>query len=207
MSRNRQIGDIVQKVEVPMADEQEDRRTRRTDESLIHALLELIEEKPYDLITVQDIIDKANVGRSTFYVHCQNKDGLLLKGFERMLDFLVERIGLSGEGLLTFDTTMLFAHARGHREIYKRLLWGSGFKLLMKDTHSALTGKIENRLLSLFPAGQSYSIPLSLLAYTMSGTLLMMARWWLDRGLPHQPEEMDAFFQKLIMESARKAIL
>jgi len=40
----------------------------------------------------------------------------------------------------------------------------------------------------------------------MSGALLMMLKWWLDRGMPHPPEEMDAFFQQLIMESVRKAI-
>jgi AcrR family transcriptional regulator len=190
-----------------MTKEQEDRRTRRTDDSLIHALLELIETKPYDLITVLDIIEKANVGRSTFYAHHQNKDGLLLRGFERTLDLLVGGIGLTGEGRVTFDTTMLFGHARGHREIYKRLVWGSGFKLLMKDAHAALSRKIEERLSSLLPAPQSRSIPLPLLSYTMSGALLMMLKWWLDRGMSHLPEEMDAFSQQLIMESARKALM
>jgi AcrR family transcriptional regulator len=197
---------MSQNAEVPVTEEQEDRRTRRTDDSLIHALLELIETKPYDLITVQDIIEKANVGRSTFYAHNQNKDGLLLKGFERMLDHLAGGICLTNEGMVTFDTTMLFGHARGHREIYKRLLWGSGFKLLMKDAHFALSKKIEDRLSSLVPARQSCAIPLPLLAYIMSGALLMMLRWWLDRGMPYSPEEMDSFFQQLIMESTRKAI-
>jgi AcrR family transcriptional regulator len=189
-----------------MTKEQEDRRTKRTDQSLIHALLELIETKPYDLITVQDIIEKANVGRSTFYAHYQNKDGLLLKGFEHTLDLLAGGIGLTGDGRVTFDTTVLFIHARGHREIYKKLVWGSGFKLLMKDAHAALSRKVEDRLSSLLPTRQSYPIPLPLLSYTMSGTLLMMLKWWLDRGMPHPPEEMDAFFQQLLMESVRKTI-
>jgi AcrR family transcriptional regulator len=197
---------MSEKAEVPMKEEQEDRRTKRTDESLIHALIELIEVKPYDLITVQDITEKANVGRSTFYAHNQNKDSLLLKGFERLLDLLTGGIGLSGDGMMIFDTTILFGHARGHREIYKKLLWGSGFKLLMKDAHFTLSKKIEDRLASLLPARQSCTIPLPLLSYIMSGALLMMLRWWLDKGMPHSPEEMDSFFQQLIMESTKKAI-
>jgi AcrR family transcriptional regulator len=186
---------------------QEDRRTRRTHDSLIRALLELIKTKPYDVITVQDIVEKANVGRSTFYARYENKDALLLKGFEHTLDLLVGGAGLTGDGRVTFDTTMLFGHALGHREIYKRLAWGSGFKLLTKDAHGVLSRKLEDRLASLLPARQSYSIPLPLLSYTMSGALLVMLKWWLDRGTPHAPEEMDAFFQQLIMKSVGNVLL
>jgi AcrR family transcriptional regulator len=189
-----------------MTNVEEDRRTKRTDDSLIHALLELIETTPYDLITVQDIIEKANVGRSTFYAHYQNKDGLLLRGFERTLDLLVGGVGLTAEGRVTLDTTMLFGHARGHREIYKRLVWGSGFKLLIKDAHTALSRKIEDRLSSLLPEYQSCSIPLPLLSYTMSGALLLMLKWWLEKGMTNTPEEMNDFFQQLIMESVRKVL-
>ena len=57
-----------------MAEDKQDRRTLRTQEMLIHALLDLIEKKHYDQITVQDIVEQANVGRSTFYAHYQNKD-------------------------------------------------------------------------------------------------------------------------------------
>jgi AcrR family transcriptional regulator len=199
-------GKMSRKSEALMAREQEDRRSRRTDDSLIHALIELIETKPYDLITVQDIIERANVGRSTFYGHYRNKDGLLLKGLERTLDLLVGGMGLTAEGLVTFNATMLFGHARGHREIYRKLLWGSGFKLLVKDAHASLSKKVEEKLSSLLPAPQSCSVPLPLLAHTMSGGLLMMLKWWLDRGMPLSPEEMNAFFQRLIVESISKAL-
>jgi AcrR family transcriptional regulator len=204
LSRNGQIEEDVPKGEIPVAKQHDDRRTRRTEYSLIHALLELIETKPYDLITVQDIIGQANVGRSTFYAHYQNKDGLLMGGFEHMLDLLVGGIALTTEGRVIFDTTMLFGHARGHREIYRKLVWGSGFKLLMKDGHAALSKKVEDRLSALLPAQHSSSISLPLLAYVTSGALLLMLKWWLDRGMANSPEEMNAFFQQLIMESVRK---
>ena len=87
----------------------------------------------------------------------------------------------------------------------KRLLWGSGFKLLMKDGHSALSKRIEDRLSSLVPARQSSSIPLPLLAYMTSGALLILLKWWLDRGMPNSPEEMNGFFQELVMKNVEKA--
>jgi hypothetical protein len=58
----------------------------------------------------------------------------------------------------------------------------------------------------LLPARHAPSIPLPLLSYTMSGALLMLLKRWFDRGMPHPPEEMDAFFQQHTMESVRKAI-
>ena len=60
----------------------EDRRIQRTRQSLQTALSELIVEKGYEKVTVQDVIDRANVGRSTFYVHFESLDQLLLSGFE-----------------------------------------------------------------------------------------------------------------------------
>ena len=57
-----------------MTEKTPDRRAQRTRESLIHALLALIEEKHYDQISVQDIVEHANVGRSTFYAHYENKE-------------------------------------------------------------------------------------------------------------------------------------
>src|SRR5690242_4167136 len=61
-----------------------DRRIQRTRQLLLDALLSLILEKDFDSITVQDVIDRANVGRSTFYAHFQDKDELLLSGFEHL---------------------------------------------------------------------------------------------------------------------------
>ena len=63
-----------------------DRRIQRTRQLLDNALIELILEKEYDKITVQNIIDQANVGRSTFYAHYLDKDDLLEKSMERTME-------------------------------------------------------------------------------------------------------------------------
>ncbi len=63
-----------------------DRRIQRTRQLLHEALITLILEKGYDAITVQDILERANLGRSTFYAHYQDKEALLLSGFQELFD-------------------------------------------------------------------------------------------------------------------------
>jgi AcrR family transcriptional regulator len=186
-----------------MIEKTPDRRTQRTREALIHALLDLIQEQHYDQISVQEIVDHANVGRSTFYAHYENKDDLLNSGFEHLLESLVQWIKLDDEGQLTFDTSMLFRHAHGHYEIYRTLIWGTGFKLLIEDGHAALSEKIEARLRIILPTQKVESLPLPVLSYAIAGTLLALLKWWLDNKMPYPPEKMDEVFQQLMMPGIR----
>jgi AcrR family transcriptional regulator len=186
-----------------MTDEKEDRRAARTREMLIHALLELVEDKHYDQITVQDIVQRANVGRSTFYAHYQSKDDLLMSGFEQQLRRLAGQIMLGADNRLRFDTALLFRHAREHREIYRTLIWGSSFELLIKNGHAVLSQQIEERLTLLLAARQPPPIPLPVLACVMAGVLLVSLKWWLDNKLPYTPERMDEIFQQLIMRGVQ----
>lgn len=185
-----------------MTAEEHDRRALRTQAALIHALLALIATKHYDQITVRDIVRQANVGRSTFYAHYQSKDDLLVSGFEQQLDVLVRQIVISEDGRLQFDTTAFFRHVQGHCAVYRTLIWGSGFKLLIKDGHAALATKIEARLSALLALHHPPKVPLPVLANTLSGVLLVLLKWWLDNQMPYSAERMDEIFQKLMMPGA-----
>src|SRR6516165_5904912 len=68
-----------------------DRRVQRTQDVLHQALMSLIIEKGYEVITVQDIIDRANVGRSTFYTHYVGKQDLLRAGLKHLKEHLLAR--------------------------------------------------------------------------------------------------------------------
>src|SRR3981081_3297269 len=102
-----------------------DRRISRTRGMLQHALNSLIPKKGYEAITIQDICDAANVGRSTFYAHYNGKDDLKRSGFEHLRKELVERqrMFLAIPGAirnlrLGFSLTM-FEHARDHRQFHR----------------------------------------------------------------------------------------
>lgn len=190
-----------------MTEQKLDRRSQRTQQALIDALLALLAVKRYDEISINDIIDRANVGRSTFYAHYQAKDDLLKSGFERVLELLIQQFSFSeGDQGLQLDTTLFFRHAQGHYELYRTLVWGSGFDVLTKDGHAALSAKFQESFTLLLSGRPEPSIPLAVLSYSMAGTLLILLKWWLDNKMPYSAEYMDEIFQQLVMPSARKLL-
>lgn len=191
-----------------MAKIRHDRRSQRTQQALMEALVALLAEKHYDEVSINDIVERANVGRSTFYAHFQTKDELLKNGFERALVLLVEQISAGGSSgrELQLDSTPLFRHAQGHYELYRTLVWGSGLELLTRDGHAALSARLEDRLAPVLAGQPEPAVPLAILAYSLSGTLLILLKWWLDHKMPHPPERMDAFFQQLAMPGVRQAM-
>lgn len=190
-----------------MTNQKLDRRSQRTQEALFNSLIALLLEKHYDEITVNDIIARANIGRSTFYVHYQTKDDLLKSGFERVLDRLMENIHFvdNAQGLL-LETAELFRHAQGHYELYRTLIWGSGFGLLTIDGHTALSMKLQDHIRASLTTKTEPSIPLPVLCYSLAGTLLILLKWWLDNKMPYSPERMDEIFQQLAMPGVRNIL-
>lgn len=186
-----------------MAQLRQDRRSQRTQHALIDALIALLAVKHYDEISVNDIISRANIGRSTFYAHYQSKDDLLKSGFERALDLLIHQISFGEAGQdLKLDTTPLFRHAIEHYELYRTLVWGSGFEILTRDGHAALSTKFQESFTLLLSGKPEPSIPLAVLSYSIAGTLLLLLKWWLDHKMPYSPEHMDEIFQQLVMPGA-----
>ena len=90
-----------------------DRRTNRTRKLLQEALVSLILEKGYEKVTVQNVIDRANVGRSTFYAHFQNMDDLLLSQFDDLREQFDQH--LENQRIPAADpwglTLLMFQHA------------------------------------------------------------------------------------------------
>lgn len=187
--------------------QQQDRRTQRTQQTLFDALIDLLKVKHYDAISVKDIIDKANVGRSTFYAHFQTKDDLLKSGFERVLDMLLEQVVFDEtERTMTLDSAPLFRHAQSHAELYRTLAWGAGFEVISTQGQVALGAKLQRCLSQIVSADRQLTVPLSALSYSLAGSLLILLKWWLENGMPGSPETMDGIFQQLVMPGVRSAL-
>jgi AcrR family transcriptional regulator len=180
-----------------------DRRVQRTQRLLREALVELIIEKGYDAVTVQDIIDRADVGRSTFYTHFWDKDALLLSGFEKLreqfeLDYKDKLVGhesLKEQGIRLGQ--LVFQHAEGHHQLYKALVGKRGGELITKFLQKFLADMLQNHL-ALLPADHiSSNIPREVTAQFLAGALLALLTWWLDNDLPYPAEDMSRMFQHL----------
>lgn len=181
-----------------------DRRAQRTRQTLSHALIDLIQEKRYEAITVQDICDRANVGRSTFYAHYQDKDDLLASNFQQMMHSLGSQVEWRNDRL-AFPVTPLFQHVQEHHHLYKALAGGGGFAVLLRAGQQQWRTHIETHLNTLLLPGRTATIPLDVVTAYLAGVLQTMLVWWLDRKMPYSPERMDEMFQQLVMPGVNAA--
>lgn len=193
-----------------MTEKKEDRRVLRTRMALHQALIELILEKRYDKITIQDIIDRADVGRSTFYGHFLDKEDLLMKGFVMFSDDLgahlesVDHGGEEAEHVL--HSLVFFRHAGAHHELYKAMLEGGGADVLMEAGRRHLTQNIEDHLGEVFDRGGTAVIPIPVITNFLAGAMLSVLMWWLDAGQPYSPEEINQMFQQLATAGMEKLL-
>lgn len=170
-----------------------DRRSQRTRQLLGEALVELLKEKGYGAISVSDIIDRANIGRSTFYAHYRDKDDLLAAQLERVIDILSQNMPHE-EGNSLFPSLGLFRHVGEQYELYKALVWSSGADYLFKHGQKSLSKRIERNLQE---SGREFNVPIPLLANFVAGSFLTLLKEWLDNKMNYSPEQMDEIFRKL----------
>ncbi len=177
-----------------------DRRSQRTRHLLGEALVALIREKDYNTITVSDIIERANIGRSTFYAHYRDKDALFVGELERVIEVLSHHIPNQDE-IPFFPSLGLFRHVGEEYELYKALLWTPGIDLLIKHMQKSLSNRIEQ---GLQKSERKFDIPLPILASFIAGSFLILLKWWLENKMIYSPEEMDKIFQNLTMAGIEK---
>ena len=182
---------------------QEDRRVRRTRELLREALVALILEKGYEATTVQNILDRADVGRSTFYAHYHDKDDLLLSGLEHFRGALEahER----EEDQMDVSLT-LFRHAAEYHRLYKAMVGKRGGNVFLEHMHAYLFAHLRKRLEGVEGRTRRASVPIDVATQHLVGSLLALLTWWLDRDLPYSPEKMDAIFKELVTPGLEAAL-
>lgn len=196
-----------------MKDERVDRRVQRTRQLLNDALMSLIVEKSYESITVQNIIDRANLGRSTFYAHYQDKEDLLLSGMKKVVHSLIGGVENSpmadegnGESRRILSTLPIFRHAQEQFRLHKAMVAGRGMEVILKTIQNHLSGHIQEQIELLLPDGQTPSVPPPVMATYLAGALLTLLTWWLDHNMPYPPEQMDEMFQVLAMPGVWTAL-
>ena len=176
-----------------------DARVRRTRDALGDALIALMQEKPFDTITVQDVLDRAHVSRSTFYSHYSDKDDLLMSDADEFFQALSMALSQHDEKSdRVFPVREFFAHLSDVQPFFKALVKSGKYQENMELARGHFARGIERRLAELL---QGRSIPpheLSAIAFTHAGALLSLLAWWLDRGMRESPAEMDQLFHRMV---------
>jgi AcrR family transcriptional regulator len=189
-----------------MTNKEIDRRVARTRNALHQALISLILRKGYDATTIQDIIDKADVGRSTFYAHYTGKDDLLHGGFERLRTELAEaRRSASARpeaGPLAFSAT-LFDHAWGYKEVYRALIGGRGGTLAMDDIRDVLSSFVREELSGAWEDGE---VSRDLAVQFVVSTFLTVLTSLLAKRSKLTPAAANVVFRRLVLGGVGSSI-
>ena len=195
-----------------MREMKKDRRVSRTRRLMLDALMTLIEEQGYEKITVQDILDRADVGRSTFYAHFRDKDELLISWFEHLRELFelqqqdllaARRNGSVPEVNMVLD---LFRHTAEHHKLYKAVAGRQSGEMILKYLHRYLNGLLLPVFEELSRSRREPPVPVEVTVNFLVSTLLSLMTWWLDRNMPYTPEKMEELFRTLTRPSIEAAL-
>jgi AcrR family transcriptional regulator len=190
-----------------------DRRVRRTRESLHKALISLALEKNYDTITVQEVLDRADVGRSTFYAHFQSKDELLAFGTHHLrttLNSALEQQKKSArvhENVIAFSRAM-FEHAHGYRNVYFALLNTGAWPIIRQSLQEVLEELIRRECkaeIAKLRTANSH-VPIDLFIHYLTAAFFSVLIWWMDRRSRLTPSQIDQVFRSLALPTVHAVL-
>ncbi|MCI0579200.1 MAG: TetR/AcrR family transcriptional regulator [Chloroflexi bacterium] len=212
-----------------------DRRVQKTRKLLQEALIELVAEKGYESVTIREILDKANVGRSTFYAHFQDKDQLLHSILDR-LDELFEQhkkqlldatknSGNPDNTELTHSlspTLSLFQFVGQNHRFFKAMLGNRGYGIFAKPVydyvfahlHGIFTKPVLNDVFAhlhepfkMLISREKYdSLEAEIAAHYFASALMGILVWWVEKDMPCTAEEVDGLFRQLAMPGFRHVL-
>ena len=197
-----------------------DRRVNRSRRLLRDALMELILEKGYDAVTVEDITERADLGRTTFYLHYKNKEELLLGAIDEIADELKEKANLL---IYMRDPSnrpaaaptgpihpfhLIFEHAAHSAKLYRIILQGEGANRAERRIREIIAESAQSffqyqRSLQRIPEPP---IPVEVISGYLASSLLGFLHWWLENNMPYSPAEMAEMYRGLFFQGVQQIL-
>lgn len=178
-----------------------DRRQKKTRDAIFRAFSTLLEKKRFEHITVQEIIDEANVGRSTFYAHFETKDDLLRAlctdifhhVFTQELPQESDPAGLSGERRLELKLGHILYHLGERRGDLKGILSSESGEVFLRFFREYL-----RELFLRYREEFRVDVPQEYLIHHLVGSFAETVKWWIAGEAKYTPEEMARFYLAVI---------
>lgn len=182
-----------------------DRRQQKTRQAIFRAFETLLEAKNYNNITVQEIIEEANIGRSTFYAHFETKDDLLKELCKELFGHIVNSAKDCSHthGLYLNGNTpkSVFCHLLQHLQENDNNILG----LLSCESSEIFLRFFKDSLNELIYAqfvnenrNNNSKLPDDFLVNHISGSFVEMVLWWIKGRMKQTPEELDRYFRAVI---------
>lgn len=191
-----------------------DLRVIRTRKLIKEAFLSLVGEKGFDSITIQDIADYAIINRATFYLHYYDKQDLLDKLTEEVLEELSQLIKPTSyvennEVLIANLENMIqniFENINENIQFYRVMLGGNGIYGVNSKIQTIIKDNFKQEFLLLHLHEENVSMPMDLLVEFMSSALMGMIRWWVINDQIYSPKHMSRNLVKIITKGPLEAV-
>ena len=209
----------------PTKSKKVDRRVQRTRQALRTALIELTKEKDYDSISIEEITERANVGRATFYLHYKDKEDLLLEQFSEMANEKVQLIseipftdwlsepkkkrGKTNEPAPLLPLLIVFQHIYDHYEFYYLLMKNENSSRIIERIRKISTDSIVKFVeakMQTDPIPILFEVPIEFFASFFSGAFISSITWWLEEDMRHSPDDVAQMFRKLFFRGASETL-
>jgi AcrR family transcriptional regulator len=185
-----------------------DRRVQRTRDLLRRAMMELMLEKGYDAISIQDITDRANLGRTTFYLHYQSKDDLFLEHHEGFASGFYQGTYSRAEMMADDPATTLIEFIQqlgANREVYFKIANARDANRLLDGFRQQIATNLEASLHAAYPDTES-AIPFQILAQYVAGAQISFVTWWLATRNDYAAEDVARWLHRLLRATIQDAL-
>lgn len=179
-----------------------DRRIQRTRPLLQEALFHLIIERGYEQITITEITEQANLGRTTFYLHYRDKEDLLQEGIKTLLHDLHLEVEPETEESCTYHmvSIRIFQHIARRQQLYQAMLKEAGPTRMLEDVMKTYFAELCQRFLPAerLNGGNSSMMTSEILAVHAAGSLLSLLSWWLNQEVSLSAKDMGTIYCQLM---------
>jgi AcrR family transcriptional regulator len=180
-----------------------DRRSLRSQDLLLDALVVLMQERGYERLTIQNLLDRAGVGRATFYAHFDSKDDLLASSIARLQQAMAHvQTAAPAQGLAF--VAPFFAHLDSHRAIYKMTVARDSEHTVERHVRAMLQTLVRQGL-AMHATSIDAAIGIELATQHTVGALWTTVVWWLDSGSQLSPQDISARFLRLAFSGLETA--
>ncbi|WP_226555064.1 TetR/AcrR family transcriptional regulator [Priestia megaterium] len=165
-----------------------DRRIAKSQEAIKKAVVELMTEKSFDNITIQDISDKANVSRGTIYLHYMDKFDLLDKLIEEHIDEM-ERICESTSEMEYKDANLpWFEYIKSHYLFFSTMLASKGASSFSRQFYEFLIKEFKDEVVTV--KGKNQGLNENVLLQFIVTSYVGIVEWWIKNEMPYPPHVM-----------------
>ena len=191
-----------------------DRRISRTRRQLRNSLMSLILERGYNEVTIEDITERADLGRTTFYLHFHDKEALLVDTLEEIaigLKAQVEQIARQepDEGRPRANpVAIVFRHVNENRDLYRVILKGEGSSKASNRIREIIAESAGELLHSRLDENSSAPllVPKEVMAGYFAAAMMGFISLWLEKDFPYKGDEAADLFMKLFFQGAGKLL-